>query len=223
MSSQMIAKLAFKDWQLFKWYMFSYALLGMIAAGMMTIPTPMGYYIGVVVLITVLIGASAHLAIVSLVVEKKEYQLSFIMGLPLDVTDYALSKLVGGLMIYLVPWLMVVGFTVLVITFSHIPDGLIPFLLIGALEILTATSILLCVGVLFGHEAATIITMVVLNLFFNVFLFWVGNMPSITEHIQSDTAVFNQTAVTFIVAEVAIILFTVVLTTYVKSRKACFL
>ena len=136
MNTLMITKLIIKDWHLFRGYMLGYALLGIISASLMAVSSEVSYYLGVVGLITVLIGASAHLAIVSVVTEKKESQLSFIMALPISPMDYALSKMLGGLAIYLVSWGIIVSATILIIYFSHMPNGMLPMLIICALELL---------------------------------------------------------------------------------------
>jgi ABC-2 type transport system permease protein len=223
MNTYMITKLIIKDWHLFKGYMLGYALLGIISAGLMTAPSSGVYYLGVVGLITVLIGSSAHLAIVSVVTEKKEHQLSFIMALPVSPMDYALSKMLGGLTIYLVSWGIIVTATILIIYFSHMPNGMLPMLIICALEILVATTILLCAGVLSGSVPVTIVVMIILNLFFNMFMFAVAGIEAIGSHIESPTAIFNSTVFNLIGAELLAIAIVISTTIFIKSRKACFL
>jgi hypothetical protein len=223
MNSFMVKQLIIKDWQIYKGYMFLYALLGAICAGLMTVPSGAVYYLGVVGLITVLIGASAHVSIDSIVTEKKESQLSFIMALPITPNDYTISKLFGSLGIYLVCWCFTVGVAGLTIYFSHMPNGMLPMLLICSLEILVATTVLLCTGVLSGSVPVTIAVMVVLNIFFNLFLFMVAGIDAIGSNIESASPVFNSAAITLIAGELLVIILLLAITIYIKSRKACFL
>lgn len=219
----MITQLIIKDWHLYKEYMLGYAALGIISAGLMAVPSGAVYYLGVIGLITVLIGSSAHVAINIVVTEKKEYQLSFIMGLPISPMDYTLSKILGGLGIYLVSWGTIVVAASLIIYFSQMPNGMLPILIICALEILAATTILLCTGVLTASVPVTIITMIILNIFFNMFIFWAAGIEAIGSHIQSPTAIFNTTAIALIGGALLIIAIVIVTTIFIKSRKACFL
>lgn len=219
----MIIKLIAKDWQLFKKYMLGYAILGMVAAGVMSIPVSIGYYTGVVVLITVMIAAGAHLVISSVITEKKEYQLSFIMGLPINTLDYALSKIIGGLFIYLTCWLPIIAAAILAIVLSDMPNGLTTLFLMGSLEILTATTLLLCIAVLSSSEAITIVSMVILNLLFNIFLFAVLKLPGVADNVENEVAIFNTSVIQVISLEILIIAFALITTGYIKSRKACFL
>lgn len=223
MNTFMITKLINKDWHIYKAYMLGYALLGIISAGLMTVPSYTVYYLGFVGLITVLIGASAHLAIDTVVTEKKENQLSFIMGLPIDPLDYALSKVFGGLAIYLVSWGIIVIATALIIYFSHMPNGMLPMLIICALEILAATTILLCAGVLSASMPVAIVTMIVLNLFFNIFIFAVAGIETIGSNIESSTAIFNSTVYNLIATELLVMAIVIGVTIFLKSRKVCFL
>tara|TARA_R110002153_G_scaffold3739_4_gene17914 strand:+ start:7750 stop:8421 length:672 start_codon:yes stop_codon:yes gene_type:complete len=223
MNTFMITKLITKDWHLYKDYMLGYALLGIISAGLMVVPSYTVYYLGFIGLITVLIGSSAHLAINIVVTEKKESQFSFITALPIKPLDYALSKIIGGLVIYMVSWGIIVITTVPIIYFSHLPNGMLPMLIICAVEILVATTLLLCAGVLSGSMAVTMVTMIVLNLFFNMFIFAIAGIQSIGSNIESTTAVFNSTVYTLIAAEILIIAIVIGTTIFIKSRKACFL
>lgn len=223
MNITMILKLVYKDWLLLRWFMLGYVLLGLVAAGLMVVPSSTVFYAGVVSLITVLIGSSAHVVFGAIVIERKEYQLSFIMGLPIGPLDYALSKLLGGLAIYLTAWLPILIATIAIVMATSLPDGLIPMILICALEILAATTILLSVSILISGEAATIIVMVLLNLFFNLFLSGVAQLPGINPYIEASTAVFNSTVMSVIGIEFLIIAVVLTLTIYIKSRRRCFL
>jgi hypothetical protein len=223
MNISMIKVLVMKDWQLHKTYIVGYILLGIIASLVMTLPSYAAYYIGQVLLVTVLIGSSAHLSISLVITEKKEYQLSFIMGLPINVMDYIVSKMIGGLFIYGVCWLAIVVSAVLIIDISALPDGHLPMAILCSLEILVATSLLLSIGILSGSEPITIISMVTLNLLFNAFLFFMASIPEIGGNIGGDIASFPPIVITIIGVEIALIIAVTLVTLGIKSRQACFL
>lgn len=218
-----IGKLIVKDWQLFKLFVGLYIGLGALSAFIMTIQSSFAYYTGVVMMITVLLGASAHIVISMVVIEKKENQMSFIMGLPLSVTDYTLSKVLGGISIFLSCWLPIVAILIGFILFSHMPNGMVPIVVIVSTEVLVSTSLLLCVAIITGHEGITIVVMVLFNLLFNLFLNTVAQLPEINRYIEGDTPVFNGTALTIIGIEIGVLILALALTTYYKSRQACFL
>ncbi|MCF2947854.1 hypothetical protein L0668_07035 [Paraglaciecola aquimarina] len=223
MNTLMITKLINKDWQLYKLYIAGYIALGCIAAILMTMPSYTVFYIGVVWLITILIGASAHIILSTTISEIKESQFSFLMGLPIKPIDYTISKLIGGLGIYLVCWLPIVAVLIGLILTSKLPDGMVPIALILCLEILVAAAILLCVSILSSSLPVSIIVMVILNVFFNLFMFYVAGLNEIGPFIEQPDIAFNSTVFTIIAAEIGVIALVVSVTLYIKSRKACFL
>ena len=223
MNIPMIKALVKKDWLLYRRYIVAYSILGIAATFLMIAPSVVAYYIGQVLLVTVLIGASAHISISSVVTEKKEEQLSFIMGLPLNVTDYVISKTLGVLAIYSVCWGVIVATLVFAIDISGLSDGLLPMAIVCSLEILVATALLLSIGILSGSEPITIVSMVVLNLFFNVFLFSMARIPGIGNNLWGDVAVFSPTVFTIIAVEIVLIVSITLGTIGIKSRQQCFM
>lgn len=224
MNPSMIYKLALKDWHLFKWYMLIYIALGVSSVFIQSLQYDFAYYTGVVLLITVLIGSSAHLAMGSVLTEKKENQMSFIMGLPINVLDYTVSKLIGGIAIYLVCWLPIVAAaTINIMLTDHLPNGLIPMLIMSAGEILMAVTLLFCVGLLTGSLSVTIVFMIIMNIAFNLFLSVVSQIPGILENIDGAIAVFNAPVYKVLGIELVIILTAIAITMYIKSRKICFM
>lgn len=224
MNPSMIYKLAVKDWHLFKWFILIYIVLGVSSAFIQSLQYDFAYYTGVVFLITVLIGSSAHIAISSVLTEKMENQMSFIMGLPINVLDYTMSKLIGGIVIYLICWLPIVVVAALNIMLTeHLPNGLIPMLIMSAGEILMAVTLLFCVGLLTGSLSVTIVFMIIMNIAFNLFLSVVSQISGILENIDGAVAVFNAPVYKVLGIELAIILIAIAITLYVKSRKTCFM
>jgi hypothetical protein len=65
--------------------------------------------------------------------------------------------------------------------------------------------------------------MIILNLFFNMFMFAVAGIEAIGSHIESPTAIFNSTVFNLIGAELLAIAIVISTTIFIKSRKACFL
>lgn len=184
MNFEMIKKLVVKDWHLLKVYLAGYVVAGLFSIWLLTVPSKVVFNLGSVLLITVLIGVACHLVIWSIVIEKKEYRLSFIMSLPIDATDYAMSKLYGGVILFLFPWSVLFVTTVIVIQFSHLPDGMLPFTVIMFVESLAAYTLLTAVAVVTLSEAWTIVVMVGQNMMFSVFMMLVSSHPDIGPHTQ---------------------------------------
>lgn len=220
---RMITKLINKDWQLYRKYMYAYIGAGLVSALIMAQPSEHAFYIGSVMLVTAIIAAGCHLSISLVVIEKKEYQLSFIMGLPISATDYSLSKIVGGLAIFSFAWVFITAFGLIAVSITQIPNGLLPLFLLCSIEMLAAFTLLLCISVLSGSEAITIVSMVLINLGFNIFLFSAASSSGIGPHTQGDTAVWNDAVYWIAGGEVLFIVLVVAIAVAIQSRKPCFL
>ncbi|MGJ8679769.1 hypothetical protein [Paraglaciecola sp.] len=223
MNTLMIGKLINKDWQLFKVYVLIYIVLGILASILMTMPSYTVFYIGIVWLITVLIGASAHIIFSSTINEVKDSQFSFLIGLPIKPIDYTSSKLFGCIGIYLVCWLPIVLTLLGLILVSALPNGMLPIALILCLEILVAATVLLAVSILSGSLPVSIVVMVILNVFFNLFMFYVSQLEDIGPYINQEQITINPTVLSIIAIEVGMILLILTVTWYIKSKKTCFL
>lgn len=223
MNIDMVQKLILKDWHLIRVFLLAYTLAGLLGLGLMVVPSHIFFNLGSILLITVIIGTACHLVIWSVVIEKKEYKLSFIMSLPIDALDYALSKLYGGILLFAVPWSILFIATMIVIKVSHLPDGLMPMIAIMFVEALAAYALLTAVAILTQSEAWTIVVMVGQNMMFSIFMMLVSSHPAIGSHIQGETAQWNSFAVAVLAGEGIFIVVVLALATLVKSRKKCFL
>ena len=223
MNIDMLKKLILKDWHLFELYLIGYIVAGLFAIWLLTVPSKIVFNLGSVLLITVLIGVACHLVIWSVVIEKKEYRLSFIMSLPIDAMDYAMSKLYGGLLLFLIPWVVLFVVTATVIHFSHLPDGLLPFTAIMFMESLAAYTLLTAVAVITLSEAWTIVVMVGQNMMFSVFMMLVSSHSDIGPHIQGEIAQWTPAAINVLQGELFFIVIVLAVATMIKARNKCFL
>ena len=223
MNFDMIKKLVVKDWHLLKLYLLGYIVIGLFSIWLLTVPSKVIFNLGAILLITLVIGVACHLVIWSVVIEKKEYRLSFIMSLPIDAMDYALSKLHGGVILFLFPWSVLFFTTLIVIHHSHLPDGMLPFATIMFLELLAAYTFLTAVAVVTLSEAWTIVVMVGQNMMFSVFMMLVGNHPDIGPHTHGEIAQWTPAVITIVQAELFFIVMVLAVATVVKTRSRYFL
>lgn len=223
MNFDMIKKLIVKDWHLFKLYLLGYIAVGLFSIWLLTVPSKVIFNLGSILLITVIIGVACHLVIWSVVIEKKEYRLSFIMSLPIDAMDYAVSKIYGGVILFLFPWSVLFVTTVIVIHFSHLPEGVLPFATIMFLELLAAYTLLTAVAVVTMSEAWTIVVMVGQNMMFSVFMMLVGSHPDIGPHTQGEVAQWTPAAINILQGELIFIVIVLAVATTIKARNRNFL
>jgi len=219
-----IPTLVRNDLHLNRWPMVLYLALGLISLGMLTIEVPMVFYAGVTIMLSVIIVAGVHMVMGTVTGERNDQILPFIMSLPLTFKQYTLAKVYSNLGVFLAFWVIILGgLMTVILTQPQIPDGLVVYGVILLLEMLAVFCLVLAVGLISESQSWTIVVISISNIGLSVFMFWVASFAGIKSHMNTEQVVWNQTAITFITAEVAVIVALLVITFLVQSRKKDFI
>lgn len=224
MNYPMVKRLILKDWYFMRWAILAYSAAGLLALGLTAMGTDASSYAGSILLITVMIAIGFHLVMVTVVQERSEQTLPFIMSLPISPMEYTAAKIAANLAIFLLPWVtLTVGTLLLLGTEGARSGALIPFSLIILTELLAAYVLVLTVAIVTESQGWTIGVVVLTNLFFQGFLYWVSHLPSIAQGMKGRGAVWNQTAVTLLAVEVIVTFLLLVFAFVLQARKKVFL
>jgi ABC-2 type transport system permease protein len=224
MNYAMVKRLILKDWYFLRWAILAYSATGLLALGLTGMGSDASSYAGSILLITVMIALGFHLVMVTLVQERSERTLPFIMSLPISPMEYTMAKIGANLLIFLIPWLTLTAGTLLLLGTEGARSGaLIPFSLIILTELLAAYVLVLTVAIVTESQGWTIGVLLLTNLFFQGFLYWVSHMPSIALGMKGHGIVWNQTAVTLLTVEVGVSMFLIVMAFVLQARKRDFL
>jgi len=215
--------LILKDWYLQRGIIFASLGAGAVSLGIIAFGGKAGFILGAILLVTVVIAVGAQISLTSTVIERKEQNLAFIMSLPITSKDYTAAKVLGALLIFLVPWLVMVGVSLALFALvPALPQGLIPFFIIMSLEIVISTCLLLSVALLTESQGWAIGTLLFGNLFLNAFGYYVAHLDGIASHMWADTADWNHVVFILICSEVVAVLVLLGATFYFQSRKTDF-
>lgn len=220
MNGFMIKRLVLKDWYFQRWAIGAYLATGALGLVLIATGSSGGFYAGTVLLITVMITAGIILAM-SVVGERSEQTLPFVMSLPISPTEYAVAKIVANLSLFLVTWTALALGTL--ILFAAGAPGLIPFAAILLVEMFAGYCLLLMVAIVTESQGWTIGVMAIGNLFFHGFLYYVSHMPGIGPGMKGPVAVWNGTAITILAMEIIVSMLLLGLTFLLQARKRDFL
>lgn len=222
--SAMICRLVFKDWYFMRWAIAAYLALGGVALLLVSNGGEGSFYAGCILLFTVLISLGIHLAMLTVVEERTQQTLPFVMSLPISPRDYTVAKVLANLVIFLVPWAtMLVGALAVIAGREAIEDGLIPYTAIILTWILVGYTLILAVALVSESQVWAIAAMVVSNLAFQGVLYGVSHMPSIAATMKGNVAVWSPAAVGLLVAELAAVALLLGLTFFFQNRKTDFI
>ncbi len=222
----MVRRLIVKDLSLLRPALAGYVVIGLIALALMGVGTETTFYFGCILLITVVMASGIHVVIATTVVERSEQTLPFVMTLPISPRDYTLSKIAGGLLIFLVPWA-----TLAVGSLGMLASGrlggpgraLVPLAALVLVELLAAYCLMLAVAIVSDSMAWTIVTQVVMNLGFQAFLYYVSRVPAIASATKGATTVWPPATIALLLGEAAIVPLALGLTFVLQERKRDFL
>jgi ABC-type transport system involved in multi-copper enzyme maturation permease subunit len=222
MNYSMIKRLVLKDWYFLRYPIAGYLVAGALSLALIQAGGSGLSFAGSILLLTILISVGIHLAMLTVINERKEQTLSFVMSLPISAREYTIAKILANLLIFLVPWvtLLIGALTLLWIANS---GGLIPFTTIILTEIFVSYCLTLGVALVTESQNWTVGAIVVGNLALNGVLYYVSHIPTIASAMKGHAVIWNQAPVTLMVAEVVAIGLLLGLTLFFQGRKTDFL
>ena len=137
--------------------------------------------------------------------------------------EYTTAKILGNVLIFLVPWLTLVIASFVVITSrSSLPDGLVSYALLILTELFVNYCLLLAIALMTESQGWTTVGIVTGNLAFNAFLYYVSNLSAIRTVMLGSSIAWNSTFSTVLLLEVAVVIALLGFTFFVQFRKTDF-
>lgn len=219
-SIRTIGRLVAKDIFLHRRLTIGSLVAGFVALALLASRGELTFYLGGVLLVTVLIGHGATLAILSVIEEHQQRTLPFVMSLPVSAPQVAASKILANLSIFGVVWsVLLAGTLTLILRRDDLPDGLLVYALIVALEIFASTCLVFLVAVATRSLPWTIGTMICGNLMFNGFVFYLLRTPAFAAATESSGVAWPATAQAVLLVELASILLLLTLAFLISLRR----
>jgi ABC-2 type transport system permease protein len=224
MNTFIVTRLILKDW-----YLNRTLLVAAIVTGLLTLAgiaaskgNSIALILGIIVLATILIGMGAVI-MSSMVNERKQQTLPFVMSLPVSYLEYTTSKLLGSLLIFSVLWLMLLlGMIATILITPWFSNGLIPFVVIMLVEVLMSTCLIAAVSVTTESQGWTIGVAQIGGLALNAVGFSIVRLPDISHTMRSRTIQWSTTSIVLLLAEFGTIALMLGTAFFVQSRKRDF-
>ena len=222
LNTPVIRLLVAKDWQLFQKQLALYVLAGIVALCFLGLAKPWAFYIGSLMLIIVTVSIACFSISTSLMVERKEKTLAFVMSLPVSPLDFTVAKIAGNVLTFAVPFAIIAGGTLAVVLFTPLPDGLFVYSLLIYAYILFAFSVSLAVAMSVESEGWATFAMIGSMVLINPFIMGMSQIPAINDRVSKDAIVWTPEALGILAGLVLASLAVVAVTTWVHARKPAF-
>jgi ABC-type transport system involved in multi-copper enzyme maturation permease subunit len=217
-----IKLLVVKDWQLFEKQLAAYVVAGIVALCFLGMAKPWSFYVGSLLLIVVMVAAACFSISTSLLVERKEQTMAFIMSLPVSPRDFYIAKLVGNLITFAVPFLIMAAGTWAVILLTPIPDGLFVYSLLMFGYIAFAYCLSLGVAMAVESEGLNTFAMIASMVMINPFIMGLSQIPAISDSVALDQVSWSAPAVAILLVELLLGISILCVTGWVHARKKAF-
>lgn len=212
-------RLVSKDIYLQRWLVVIAIVAGIVSL-LVAAEGAMRFNIGVLGWITTMIAFGIMVAMLGVFTERKERAQLFVLSLPLSHGDYIRIKLLSLLACYIPTWIALsAGAVVLLLVMPNLPDGMIPYTVLLCVFFLANFSVVLCGALHTKSEGVMTAIIVVTNMGVSVFIFLIGALPSIHEHLRSEIPVWNTAFWTVLAAELAVFALAVTLPCLVAARR----
>lgn len=218
----LVRRLIVKDWQLFQRPLAAHVLAGIVALGLLGLAKPWAFYLGSLLLIIVLVAGACFAISTSLLVERKEQTLAFVMSLPVSPLEFTLAKLGGNLLTFGVPFAVLLVGTLGVVLRTPLPDGLVVFTVLLFGHILLAYAVSLAVAMSVRSEGWNIFAMIGSMLLVNPMIMLLGQIDSISGVSRGEVISWSPEALLILGVQVGGALLALVGTAWWHGRKAAF-
>ncbi len=218
----LVRLLVVKDWQLFQKQLATYVLAGIVALCFLGLAESWAFYVGSLMLLIVMVAAACFSISTSLVVERKEQTLSFVMSLPVSPLDFTISKLAGNLITFAVPFVILLGGTLATVLLTPLPDGLFVYALLIFAYILFAFAISLSVAMSVESEGWATFAMIGSMVLINPYIMALAQIPDIDQRTRVDAVVWTLPAVGILISLVVLSIAVLGATTWFHARKPAF-
>jgi ABC-2 type transport system permease protein len=216
-------KLIAKELYLNRWFIGGSASAGVLSAFAASFGEA-AFNIGALTWLTTIVAFGVMLAIYGVMNERKEQSLQFVLSLPLSTAEYIRAKVIGLMLSFLVVWLSASGAAIaLVLGTSGVPDGLLPYTILLCCFMLANFSVVLC-GTLYARSESLVTAVIILtNMAVSVFMFTVGTLPGLKQHMFGPTAVWNHTFFNVLTVELIVLVIAVTLPLATAARRRDFI
>lgn len=217
-----IQLLMIKDWQLFQKQLAVYLLGGIVSLTLLGTAKPWAFYLGSLLLIILLVAIACFAVSNSLMNERRDQTLAFVMSLPVSPLDFTVAKLAGNLLTFSVPFLAMALFTAIIIFSTPLPNGLIVLAALIFGHVLMAYCISLTVAMKVESEGWNIFVMIGSMVLINPFLMALGQMDSVQSVVRGNPVIWHGPVLAILATQVLIGLACLGFALWSNGRKPAF-
>lgn len=188
------------------------------------IPNWAFYNLGFILLFAPGMTCGIVLIMKTIIMEKVKSTLPFIMGLPVTLKDFTVSKLLINIPIFTAFWLLASGAAFyFVYVLGVFPLGTIPFMTMILLGVFVAYTCILSTSLIFQSHGITILAIMFSEMGTSAYLWIIVYLDPIKSHVYDPYMVWNSTAITIVTTQMIVAISIILMTLHVQNKKRDFI
>jgi hypothetical protein len=224
MKGSVVRQLIWKEWRLYRSLVLFSIVAGAVGLGIVQLGGESAVVVGTVLFFIAIILAGAMLPLVGIVNERKNRHLAFLMSLPISAMQYTTAKLISTVLMFMVPWLTLIGASLLLVEVRGIvPRGAIPVGLILDTLPLVGLAIITCAGLVGETEGWGIAANVFVQSSYGLVWYFLSRIPALMENAKGQVVIWNSTALSILGSEFGLVVLILAITYFLQSRKRDFI
>ena len=223
MNASVVNRLVLKDWYFNRGLLGLFLIGGLIALGVSSVTHG---FVRVMAAVMFMAASSAvmFMPIWTVVGERSQQNLPFIMSLPVSINDYTTAKVLGTILPALALWLaMIAAYVIFVTVYEPTRAGSIPITLVTFGMILAILCINLGVALVTESEKPGILITILCNIVFWFFWSFASQASFVLPDVTSPKIVWRPEILWLLAGDAAVIVLSLAVTFYLQSRKTDFL
>jgi hypothetical protein len=220
MNRTLVLRLIAKDWYLSRVPLALIAIAGATSTAILYLRNETTGVVAIISAVITLIFLSILLPQLTVVHERKERNMAFVMSLPISAMEYTAAKILGNLFAFVVLWLAVSTAFLGTLWMAGF-GGIVPLGVVIAFLPFVAFCLMLGVAIVKESEIWAMVTMGVCNVAYS-FVWLMVIEFGLLEGAGSPVPVWNGRLLVILTVEIAVIVAALALTFYLQSRKTSF-
>jgi ABC-2 type transport system permease protein len=220
MNRALVVRLVAKDWYLSRLPLILIACAGVFCTALLYLRSETSGLISMISSIITLVFLSILLPQLTVVHERKERNLAFVMSLPISSMEYTAAKVMGNLSAFVVLWLAVSS-GVLGTLATNGFGGILPLGLVIAFVPFVSFCLMLAAAIVAESEVLAMVVMGLGNVFYS-FAWLLIIRTGLLEGADGPVPIWSERILAVLAAEITMIVGALALTFYLQSRKTNF-
>jgi len=222
MNRSLVLRMVLKDWYLCRATLVLVAIAGAVCVSLLYLRQAASSYVGVIGALIAAVFVSVLPPIQTIINERKNQNIAFVMSLPISPMQYTASKILGNFTAFVAIWLAIAVGVIGTIARAGLFGGVIPAAVIIALVPFVAFWLLVSVAIITESELMTMVTMGACNVSYSFVWMVLMQVPGLSESLKSPVPIWSRPVLLIITGELMLAIVCLGLTFFFQSRKTNF-